>query len=211
MDTSDQNVTTTTNTGNSNNPDYQGMYTDLMGKINSGEFFTKAVYTGLQQTHEKEVGAHKAAKAELATAQAQIKELTDKIGTLETGSQSILEAKKSLEDQLTTTSRKLKRSQLVMSKFPHLAQWEAEGLLPDAPEDQLETVFKAIGDRLATTNTQARQQQVAGASALDSSASAVVEVSANVLLKEANDALVKGDQKTYNEKFEAYLKAKAKK
>jgi len=207
--TDDLNVAVTTPTGGTgNSPDYQSLYTELMGKINSGEFFTKAVYTGLQQTHEKETLAHKATKGELLTAQTQIKSLTDQFAALETGSKAILEAKTSLDEQLQAATRKLARNQLVMGKYPNLAQWEADGLLPDLPEDKLEVALKAISEKLATTNAQIRQTAVAGASALDSSANATAEVTATSLLKEANAAMLKGDQKGYNEKFEAYLKAK---
>ena len=208
MSTDDLNVATTATSGTGDNPDYQTLYTSLMGKINSGEFFTKAVYTGLQQTHEKETLAHKATKGELLAAQTQLKSLTDQIATLETGSKSILEAKTSLDEQLDSAKRKLARNQLVMGKYPNLAQWEADGLLPDLPEDKLEVALKAISEKLVVTNAQVKQTAVAGASALDSSANATTETTAASLLKEANAAMLKGDQKGYNEKFDAYLKAK---
>lgn len=206
MPTDDPNVATPPQ-GTSGSPDFQVLYTSLMEKINSGEFFTKAVYTGLQQTHEKEVVAHKATKGELLATQTQLKSITDQIASLENGSKSVLEEKTSLSAQLDAAQRKLKRDQLVMGKYPNLAQWEADGLLPDLPEDKLETALKAISEKLVTTNAQNRQQAVAGASALESTVNATVEVTAASLLKEYNSLALKGDSAAANAKYDEYLKA----
>ena len=207
MPTPDDPNVATTPQGTSGSPDYQTLYTDLMGKINSGEFFTKAVYTGLQRVHETEINAHKATKGELLATQSQLKSMTDQIASLETGSKSVLEEKTSLSAQLESAQRKLKRDQLVMGKFPNLAQWEADGLLPDLPEDKLETALKAISEKLVATNMQARQTTIAGASALESTNTTTVEVNAAHLSAEAMTAARAGDMKTYTEKMDAYYKA----
>jgi hypothetical protein len=104
-----------------------------------------------------------------------------------------------------------------MGKFPQLAAFEAEGLLPETgTEDdpaKMEEIFGKFAGKLTSI------QQQAGKSAKEEFASGgvgkaagsgggdadVKGASAAAALKAANDAVLKGDAKGYKENYDKYL------
>ena len=194
-------TTTPAPAGGTSADGFEAKYNELFGKITTGEYVPKAVYVGLQQTHEKLVLANKKTEETLLVANTELETHRKKVGDLTVSSGD-------LQGKLSVAELKLERQKLVMSKFPALVGWEADGLLPEVGLEQLPTVLTGIEERLKSGQAAMKAEVVAGSSAITTGASTAVTTTAKSKLKEANDALLKGDEKAYNSLFGEYLDLK---
>lgn len=143
--------------------DWKTKYDELQAKINAGEYIAKASYVTLQQKLETAVNDRKAVEAardealgKVATLEKNAEGIQSKIGQLET------ETGKSKEE-LQKAQQTIERHSLIFGKFPELAQFEADGLLPQVPMDQLETKLASFKEKWFSNQAAAKQEFSKGA------------------------------------------------
>lgn len=186
--------------------DYKAKYVELSAQIASGDYVPKTVYTGLQQTHEKTILAHRADKDTLASLQTQ---LTNKDTVLQGVSTQMTELTTKLEGstkELEISRQKNERTTLIMGKFPQLSNFEADGLLPQAAAgDDLEKLLTSFSEKLGVLKKTSQQTVMAGASDPPSGKDAVSTPTTKQLLDEMNELSRAGKWKEYNDAYAKYL------
>lgn len=118
----------------------------------------EARYKGLQRTYDKLDKEHTALKGkydqqqeEHETALQESRKKLNEYDEFKKTFQALENDKSSLEKELASHRAQVDRTKTIMAKFPDLAPFEAQGLLPEAPtieelETKLENFRKAIGD-----------------------------------------------------------------
>ena len=187
--------------------DYKAQYVQLSAQIASGEYVPKNTYTGLQQTHEKTVLAHKADKDALSALQ-QAKDAAETAAKNLTAQLETERAEKEkAAKELEVTKVTLERRTLVMKDFPDLAALEGEGLLPQATIAELPAILKTFQEKLGGMQQQQNQQKFAGANQPPAGKDSNVNQTAKQLLDEANTLVRQGKFAEYNVKLNEYYKA----
>lgn len=149
--------------GEGNQTDWKKQYDDLMAKINAGEYIAKSSYVTLQQKLETAVNDRKAvevardeALGKVATFEKSAEGFQSEIGQLKTQSSKS-------EEELQKAQQTIERHALIFGKFPELAQFEADGLLPQVPTDQLETKLTSFKEKWFSNQQAAKQEFAKGA------------------------------------------------
>jgi hypothetical protein len=98
---------------------------------------------------------------------------------------------------------------VIFAKFPHLARFEADGLLPIAAPEKLEEVLTLFSSKLEEIGINATKDFVKGGKGDTPPGGKDEEKTSNAqsLLKLANEALASGDTATYNKNYDAYVSA----
>lgn len=201
----DPNVQNQVQPGN-DQTDYKAEYVKLSAQIANGDYVPKNVYTGLQQTHEKTILAHKADKDALSAVQQKAQGLEATLQTLQAQSQEFQTKLQSTEATNATLQSEVERKKLIMGKFPQLAPFEADGLLPVAPLDQLETLLATFNSKLGATQTAAKTEHIAGASN-PPPGNSQAEPTSKQLLDKANVLAREGKWAEYNTVYDQYLQS----
>ena len=171
-------------------------------------------YAGLQSALSKK-------DTELNALQALVQEKSGLLQTLQTTHTDVekqLETlKTSLEENelnLTATKSQLQRAKIIMKKFPQLAEWEADGQLPessaDATDTDVETLFQSFSEKLASFNKNI-SQGAGGGPIPPAGGNNQSITSADAELKLANKAQMDGKHAEYDEHFNKYLELKNRK
>jgi hypothetical protein len=118
-----------------------------------------------------------------------------------------------LELGKTTAEVKLMRAKIIMSKFPELASWEADGQLPETPADAKETDVEALFKSFSEKLTAAAKgiTKTAGASIVPPPGGDPAGTNAAEELKLAKAAMSKGKIDEYTLHYNKYLELSAKK
>jgi len=173
----------------------------LKKKIDAGDIYTKERFTGLQQTFQGVQDVLKGLEPELA----QIKEKSSKLEETLTAKEA---EEKKKDAELEELKRSKQRSQTIFKKFPLLAPFEAEGLLPEVTADKLEEVLGAFQLKLEAVQKDASSRFIdGGSSSTPQRKDDKKDQSAKAHLTTANEALRTGDMKTYNAEYDLYLAA----
>jgi hypothetical protein len=140
--------------GANDQTDWEAKYKELNEKIET-DYIARSAYAALQSTLQKASdkakaleGDYGAAVASLTTLESSEKALKDQISQL----QGTIATK---EGELAKANSKLERHNIIMKNYPALSEFEADGLLPDAPIDQLEGKLKTFYDKLMAGNAKA--------------------------------------------------------
>lgn len=164
-------------------------------------------YAGLQKKYDPLQTQHTEVKTKLADLEALQAETNKQFDALKGTHQEVTQNVSTLEIDLLSARSKLARANLIMGKFPELATFEAEGLLPetaaDADEDTIAKVFEAFTAKLkAMSETNKRNFSAGGTHPPppDNKALSAVEE-----LKLANTASAAGDSKGFDEHYSKYL------
>jgi hypothetical protein len=200
------------------NTDYKGLYEQAQAKIAELSDVTKhKAYKTLQGDLQK--------KDELLVAtRTQLEETTKVLDPLKAEHEKILKEHTTLKGTLAelevtkdALTAKTQRASVIMGKFPNLAPFEAEGLLPETgPDDdpaKIEEIFGKFNAKISGIQQQASDStkkdflaggvsKAAGAGGEQQNAKGAT---AAAELQAANDAVLKGDMKTYKEHFDKYL------
>jgi hypothetical protein len=171
----------------------------LERKVKDGEYFPKDRFVGLQQTFQT-------TQTNLSELQGKTADYEKKISKLEEdlGSKGTELDEKDVE--LETLRRGQKRASIIFTKFPELASFEAEGLLPEAEDDVLETTFDAFAKKLGAVKDSAAAAFASGGTPPTPPKKEEPKTqTAKTHLAAANEALVKGDFTKYNEFYDKYL------
>lgn len=149
---------------------------------------------------------------EIAALKAKVEELESKLADVSAKASQLDEVAKKAEEYeqtLRQREREIKRKNLVLSKFPELAKLEANGLLPDAGDDEeleqkLASMHKTVLELAKSTAAQALQgvsHDVSGGTSDEN-----IPQSEEELIEAAMQAAVKGDTKTYERYMELLSK-----
>lgn len=184
----------------------QTQLAELSAKIANGEYVPKQTYVGLQQTHEKQVLAHKADKDALVAAQTKAQEMEAALRTLQTQYEGDRNKLTATESEKATLQQNLERTKLIMAKFPHLASFEADGLLPQAPVTELESILSIFSSKLGANAQAAKETHIAGATQPPAGPNQA-EPTAKQLLDQANQFAREGKFVEYNKAMDGYLAA----
>jgi len=168
-------------------------------KVDAGELFQKDRYVGLQKTFQD--------------AQDVIKTLEPKVKEFETNYSNLEEKFKAKETEVQERDQeigklkpKLARANIIFKEFPQLASFEADGLLPDAPEDKLPEIFKKFSEKLGSIKTAAGKEFLAGGGSTTPEEKLDPKLqTSQTHLKLANEAMAKNDMATYNKEYDLYL------
>lgn len=166
-------------------------------------------FAGMQRAFNAERDAKVALQSQLNTTTSRVSELEKLLeeaskttGTLTTDLQTEKERLSALEGQVA-------RNRLIMEKFPHLAGFEGEGLLPSAPIDQLEAVLTKFQEKLASEqNLKTLQYQQGGIPNPPTTPKQGTEQgdAPRVLLDKAIQAQINGDLKSYESLMKEYYR-----
>jgi len=155
------------------------------------------IIKGLQRTIAKK-------DAKIQELEAKVQELEGKLEDLSAEAETIKERAErasELEQQLTEKERELQRKKLVMSEFPELAQLEAEGLLPNADdEEELRQALAKVREYMQSFAKSAVEKAAEGTlpETTETGQRDLSRLSTEALTDAALDAVAKGDEQTYN-------------
>lgn len=186
----------------------------LKARIDAGEVFPKERYAGLQQTLQQAQDKATKATEDLAKVQGEFAEQKALFSNLEERAKTLETTVSEKEKELGTLRPKLKRTSVIMEKFPNLASFEAKSLLPPVEdESKLEEVFGAFAEQLAANGQKAKESFAAGGGSATPGSTTTTTPPAADSAKEhfskAIAALDSGDRATYDAEYDAYLKASA--
>ena len=200
------------------NTNYKSLYEQAKTKIDELSDVTKhKAYKTLQADLQK-------ANELLVATKTQLQETIGVLDPLKAEHEKILKEHTTLKGTLAelevtkdALTAKTQRATVIMSKFPNLSAFEAEGLLPETgPDDdpaKIEEVFGKFNSKITGL-----QQQTADSAKKDFLAGGLSKTAgsggeeqnakgatAAAELQAANDAVLKGDMKAYKEHFDKYL------
>ncbi len=194
------------NPGGNDQTDYKARYLELSTQITSGEYVPKKVYVGLQQTHEKEVNAHKADFDALQNAAAKVQEFEKTLPTLQSQVSEFQTKYGETEAALKAREAEAARLKLIMGEFPGLVQFEGQGLLPEAPSlDELKVKLTKFQELHGATAKQQQIERRAGESDQPSGKGQLNQnPTATSILAEAKALQAAGKNKEYYAKMQEY-------
>ena len=143
--------------------------------------------------------------------------LTEKEGALlslqqthtqfQTDHKTLAEKAEEMELGLTTTKSQLQRAKVIMKQFPQLAEWEADGQLPETPadakEDDVVKLFQSFSDKLALVSK--ANNLGAGGGPPPPAGGGGLTSTADDELKAAKECMKKHDMAGYNAHYAKYL------
>lgn len=141
-----------------NHTDYEALARQLQKDVETWQ----TRFTGMQGTYAREKAKWDSDNKRLGEVSTQLAALTQENETLKSiteltsGSASLYKA------ELENYKAQVERSKVLISKFPHLLSFEAEGLLPDGTGPEFEAKLKTFSDRLQTLGVDTLKKQVAG-------------------------------------------------
>ena len=180
----------------------------IESKVSAGELFPADRYKGLQTKFQETQTKLQELETNAEKWQGDLSKLEETVKTKET----LLSEK---EGKLTELEKSQKRAMLIFTKFPELASFEADGLLPVASDEKLEETLAAFSGKISSLKETAGKEFAAGG-ASPSPKSAKDQMpptgkqTANAYLKLANEAMGKGDFGEYNKQYDLYIDALAK-
>jgi hypothetical protein len=197
--------------------DYKALYETEHAKVEELSDVTKhKAYTQLQKDLQKKDELLVATKTQLEELTKQFDPLKSNYDSLTTEHKTLKETLEELELAKDELSVKASRASIIMSKYPELAAFEAEGLLPETGTDDDPAKIGEIFGKFAAKITGIQQITAEGtkkdvlSGGLPKGAGGggnedVKGVSAAAELKAANDAVLAGKMKEYNEHYTKYL------
>lgn len=190
--------------------DYKKMYLDLTQKIENGEYVEKSSYTTLQRKLQEKSDALTELTKEKDALAGQIQTLSGEKDTLIEEKTAWTDKETELNTQLKSSDEKYKRLQTIVKDYPELLRFEMQengSLLPQVPLDELPEALKGFADALGEMKTEKKVEEQKGG--LDEVPKKKEKnTTADTLKSEMNAALAKGDITLYEEKREAYFKAR---
>jgi len=195
--------------GNTDQTDWKAKYEQLNGQIASGQYVTKDSYVALQRNLETAVNEKKSATADLGNAQAKIALLTDDQEKLQKSLNDEKTAKQQLEAEDRAKGVKLERHNVIFKDYPHLAGFEADGLIPDPKgEQKLDDVLKAFSARVESVGNKSLEDFKKTSIQPPPPKDGDLPKGTAALKVEALALQAKGDYAGYNAKMDEYHAAK---
>lgn len=195
--------------GNSDQTDWKAKYEQLNGQIASGQYVTKESYVTLQRNLETAVNEKKGVVQERDNAQAKIALITDNQEMLQSQITTLTQTNQQLDASDKAKGVKLERHNVIFKDYPHLAGFEADGLIPDPkPDQKLDDVLKTFSDRVTAISGKALDDFKKTSTPPVPPKDGELPKGATALLQEAKGLLGQGKTTEYNLKMDEYHKAK---
>jgi len=196
--------------GNGDATDYKVLYETTQAKLSLTEAEWQKRHGNLQTTFQEEQKAHKLASSELLTIKQQLEQTSKGYEAL-SGEKTTLQTQLAeKESAISLKDAALARKNLIMKEYPNLISFEVNGLLPEAPLDQLPERLGKFAESLQTVEKMAKENHQAGATPPAPASKENTGRTSATAMKDANSAALKGDQKSYQEFFSEYLTLSAK-
>ena len=177
---------------------------DAKAKADAAEWQRR--FAGLQSKYQQEQGKWVEASAKLLDYDTQLRAVTGELEALKTTNNTFAEEKDTFQTELETTKGELERLRIITKEFPHLVpllgEKEEDDVLPDGSGDELRAKLKTLSGRLDTLKKGAVTESVSGASPSNPPPSIKGGES---LLKQAIDAMRKGDAAEYDKLYTQYV------
>jgi hypothetical protein len=193
--------------GQQDKTDYKKLYEEAQAKATKELDTAEKRRAGLQVTYQKEQDAHKVTTTELEQLRGELTVLTSEKSSFQDTLSKLETEKTGQEIELETLRRKDKRASLIMGKFPELATFEADGLLPEAEEEKLEETFGNFLTKLGVIKEKGKEDFGKGGVTTPPPPKTTEPEGAKALMLQINAAAIAGDQKLYNELYDKYVKA----
>lgn len=133
--------------------DWQASYKGLQALYNK----LKKSHDELEAKYAAVVQSSEETNLQVTNRDKQLEVLQTELGNLKTQIQS-------LEGEKAKTEGRVTRAQLIMAKYPELAEFEADGLLPSADtQEELEQAFQKFREKLLKQGVKLERQKTAGA------------------------------------------------
>lgn len=191
--------------GSGDATDYKALYETTQAKLSLSEAEWQKRHGNLQTTFQKEQDAHKQASTELLTTKQQLEQTSKGYEAL-TGEKTTLQAQLAeKESALSLKEAALARKNLIMKEYPNLISFEVNGLLPEAPLDQLPERLGKFAESLQTVEKMAKENHQSGATPPAPASKDSTGRTSAMAQKDANMAALKGDQTAYQQFFSEYL------
>jgi hypothetical protein len=195
---------------NGDQTNWKAQYETLKAQIDSGQYVSKDSYVTLQRNLEAAVNERKSVTGDLENARAKIALLNDGQETLQKQLTDLQASNTQLQQDNQAKAAKLERHNVIFKEYPHLAGFEADGLIPMPQGDQkLEDVLNAFSTRVASVQGKALEDFKKTSTTTPPPRSGDTPKGPTELLKEANALLGQGKTKEYEAKMDEYHKAKA--
>jgi len=181
--------------------------------IDAGTVFPKERYVGLQNKVQELTDSAVANKTKVDEAEQQLRAITTEKASLTDTIENLNNTIKEKDTSIAGVTAEAARSKLVINKFPHLASFEADGLLPTVEDPAaLEAALAKFAERVGAIETQAKEKYGAGGTGKTPGGAGDLKPpgsakASDLLLKEANDLMSKGQVTEYEIKYEEYQKA----
>ena len=192
-------------------PDYKALYEATQAKLTLETAELQKRFGGLQTTFQKEQAAHATVVADLAALKGQFEQTSKGFEAVNAEKETLTKTLTEKEQALAEKEQALARKSVIMEKFPHLAPFEAKGLLPNADPTKLEDVLKLFSDSLDMIGKKAQTEFAAGGVGSQPPKKEDGVRTAASALKDANTAALTGNQEAYTKFYGEYLELSKKK
>ena len=192
----------------SNQQDYKVKYEQLQATYAKDLEKAEERRQGLQSTYTKEQDAHKMTKQSVEELKKQMSVIAQEKDTIFSNLSQLEKDKMEKDKEIETLRRKDVRAKLIFGKYPQLATFEADGLLPETTEDKLDEVFGNFLTKLGSIQDKSKQDFGKGGTGNPPLSKDKEPDTKSVLAAKMRDAVLAGNFKEYNALFNQSLELK---
>lgn len=187
--------------------DWKALYEAAQAELANKTTEWNTRLSGLNKTLTAEKDAHKVTKDQALAFQTQIQDLTGNIDALKSEKETLGTQKSAIETAKAELEATLARKTLIMEKFPALASFEAQGLLPQVPAEQAEEVFGKFHQNIQDLRKSQVADQNSGGVPPTPSKKEQTKSSSADLLREASKLALDGKATEYDAMMDKYWAA----
>lgn len=197
-------------------PDYKSLYESAQRELLELKDTSVKSYTGLQRTLSQEQVVAKKTAETLAEVTQRLEQMTASHGELNQKATQLAEAEEKARKELVELRVDRARKNLIISKYPGLAPFEAEGLIP-MPKDAVDaegnvdeakfvSIFEAFSGKIGALS-QAQQRNFNAGGTPPTPPAPQGPTTPAVLLAEANAHAMRGDTAKFDAAYQKYIDA----
>lgn len=179
----------------------------LNAAYDAGTAYPKSRYAGLQRTIQEFQEKSTKAEESVADLKSQVATLNTEKASLQTEYDSLFKQNEGFNKQITELTARQERTKLIMSDYPELAPFEADGLIPNASADQLPDILKKMSERITAEHEKGKHEFAKGGGSPSPGGAGNTLKSAKELLIQSGEAKLKGDFALGDELYDQYLVA----
>ena len=187
--------------------DYKTLYETLKADVDAGKnYISHTRYAALQATLQKTVDEKTTFERDLAANIAKVAELENLRDGLSTQLTGLTGEKTALLQEKEKLATTLERHKLLMASYPELAPFEAQGLIPEAPDGKNEEIFKKFAEQLVNVGAKIKSEygKGGGAPPPPPAGTTTAQLDAKALLSQATEKALLGKTKAYNDLMDQY-------
>lgn len=185
-----------------------GKPTDILAKAyEDGTAFPKSRFTGLQNKYQELQQNNESAIEKFNELKSQFSSIEAEKKSFETQIADFTATKESYEKTIAELKGKQERTNMILTDHPELAQFEADGLIPNVPMDELPAVLEKLSSRIGKIQEDGVEKFAKGGGSRQPGGKGDMPKSANELLIQSGEANLRGDREEANRLYDAYLQA----